>query len=168
MDCQSLNLLRSTSDSTQPIRLIDYEYAGLNPRAVDLANTFCEFTDMNNLRADYERQYPDEETQNTLLRAYLSEIVRSTNNGDSTQPSWRRYCRRDDDDDGSLVVGGAFLEALRSEIGRYTVLSHVQWAIWSLVQHYRCRLLSIDFDYAAYASHRLTGYQHHRRRFFFS
>jgi thiamine kinase-like enzyme len=39
MDLQSLNILKKDN----AFCIIDYEYAGMNPRAADIANTFCEY-----------------------------------------------------------------------------------------------------------------------------
>lgn len=150
MDCQSLNLLRpdsnddgneSASSKAGPLRLIDFEYAGLNPRAADIANTFCEFCDMNNMRADYEREYPSEDVQNEFFRAYLKDL-----------------------DSSSLLAGQQeeFLTAMRLHVGKYTVLSHLGWAVWSLVQH---NLSDIEFDYLAYAQHRMDGYELFKAKF---
>jgi len=156
MDAQSLNLLRpvDVDDSSNnaleeetrssSLKLIDYEYAGWNPRVVDIANTFCEYCDMNNLRANFPKEYPSEEDQNSFLRAYLNDI------------------------DSSLLSGGAesedtFLAALRDLIGKHTLVSHLGWSAWSLVQH---EVSSIEYDYLAYAQHRMDGYRYFKQRYF--
>lgn len=139
MDCQSLNILKPTNacDGGGKIQLIDFEYAGWNPRAADLANTFCEFCDMNNLKADYKREYPSEICQNIFLEAYL---------------------------EGSFLgkPPETALDVMRREIGRYTLLSHLGWAAWSIIMAGS----AIDFDYIGYARHRMAGYQHHKEQFF--
>ena len=142
MDCQSLNLLRRGNT----LRWIDFEYAALNPRGVDIANTWCEFCDMNNLRADYAQEYPSEEVQNRFLQAYCDRLVQSPLEGLTTKT------QQDE-----------FLADLRHEIGRMTLVSHLSWTIWSLVQD---RLSTIDFDYLAYAQHRQDGYRYFQQRFF--
>ena len=88
MDAQSLNLLvqmeshvsgthehNAASVSEIPMKLIDYEYAGFNPRVADLANTFCEHCDMNNICAKYDAEYPTLEQQGYFLRAYVDEVL---------------------------------------------------------------------------------------------
>jgi thiamine kinase-like enzyme len=161
MDGQSLNLLRpddshsshpsqtcetDTETEMKPLRLIDFEYAGWNPRAVDIANTFCEFCNMNNLKADYAKEYPSVQVQAVFLRSYLAGL-------ESASPL------------GGLTVNEQtlFISALQQEIGRYTLVSHVGWTVWSLVQH---RLSDIDFDYIAYANHRMLGYHYFKQRFY--
>lgn len=133
MDCQSLNILKDTSSHLPGrIRLIDFEYAGWNPRAADIANTFCEHCDMNNICADFEQEFPSETVQNNFLKAYLER------------------CRPE------LLKEDSVFETLRGEIGRFTLLSHLGWAAWSVVMDNEGA--TIDFDYLAYAKHRLDGY----------
>jgi thiamine kinase-like enzyme len=159
MDGQSLNLLRpdnsfhpsltaeaETESEAKPLRIIDFEYAGWNPRAVDISNTFCEFCDMNNLQADYEKEYPSDKVQDVFLRSYLAGLQSSSPLEGLTE------------DEQSL-----FVTALQQEIGRYTLVSHLQWSVWSLVQHH---LSTIDFDYIAYAEHRMLGYRYFKQRFY--
>lgn len=160
-DGQSLNVLVSSSmhDDTaddqrknhkqdnDDLRLIDYEYASFSPRGCDIANTFLEHCDMNNCRANYAEEYPSMEHQATFLGAYLHAVSSSSNQG-------------------SLVVPprsmNFSLDQLMREIGRYTVISHMQWTIWSLVQHFQSEQ---EFDYIRYAKHRLEGYYFHRQLF---
>jgi len=173
MDCQSLNLLKSSDDDNMTnIRVIDYEYAGLNPRAADLANTFCEFCNMNDIAAVWDEEYPAEAIQDQFLRAYLLE-EESSSSSSSPHPD--------------------YLAALRHEIGRYTLLSHLTWAVWSLIQAANRRSSQqqppkaendnyndaaadtnndepavpeeSSFDYEAYARHRMDGYRYFKRRF---
>lgn len=160
MDCQSLNILTPSEsldddddDDEAPIRLIDFEYAALNPRAADIANTFCEHCDMNNLAADYEAQHPAPEVQNYYLRRYVrradADLARRLDDGDGG----------DDDDDGK---GGRawddFLAAAREEVGKHALISHLGWAVWALAQKRRGGG-GIDFDYGAYAALRMEGYR---------
>lgn len=141
MDCQSLNILKVGKDChSSSIRLIDFEYAGWNPRAADIANTFCEHCDMNNINADYEKEYPSEEVQNTFLIAYLER------------------CQPD------LLHVESALATMRAEIGRFTLLSHLGWAAWSFAMIQEGS--AIDFDYAAYAKHRMDGYEWGKKLFF--
>eukprot|EP00978_Attheya_sp_CCMP212_P000933 scaffold1983_cov45-Attheya_sp.AAC.3 len=129
-----------TQDS---LKVIDFEYAGLNPRAVDLANTFCEHCDMNNLKAQYETQYPTDEEQNVFLEAYLQE----------TKPE---FLKPNDNDKSKRLA------TLRHEIGKYTLVSHMGWAIWAICQHFIC---TIEFDYLGYARHRMDGYRYFKQKY---
>lgn len=60
------------------IRLIDYEYAGVNPVAYDLANHWCEYaadyhTDTPHV-LDYSK-FPDKEHQAGFVHAYIETVV---------------------------------------------------------------------------------------------
>lgn len=197
MDCQSLNLLRPqqqqqhdcdnnnarTNESQQPVlRLIDYEYAGFNPRAVDLANTFCEYCDMNNLCADYEHEYPAPAVQDRFLTSYLINTRDAMSGPASVRSTSALSILKNHADDPEM------LQLLRAEVNRYTLVSHLQWAIWSCVQHHMrcCRsgggspppaaagdlndssnasATSDAFDYQKYARHRMVGYELHKQKY---
>jgi thiamine kinase-like enzyme len=137
MDMQSLNLLKPTP--TGPLKLIDFEYAALNPRAADISNTWCEHCDMNNLRANYETEYPSELVQTTFLQSYLDAL--------------------------NVEYDEVFLDQMRLRIGQYTLISHLEWAVWALVQR---TLSNIEFDYLAYAKHRMEGYDTFKKRYWSS
>jgi thiamine kinase-like enzyme len=135
------------------VRLIDFEYAGLNPRAADIANTFCEYCNMNNLDPDYETQYPTDEQQDTFFRAYIAtaspELAKKLNDlsggGKSGEDGW-----------------APFLAAARLVVGRHTLLSHIGWGIWAIAQ---ASLSTIEFDYLKYARLRLKGYFYFKERY---
>lgn len=164
MDCQSLNILTPIShahrhpypeqcfdskeaDSEEPtIQVIDFEYAGMNARVTDIANTFCEHCDMNNLQPDYKTQFPNNSQQNDFLRAYVS-FARPDLAHDKTISN----------DDWDKI-----LEIMRHQVGRHTLVSHLCWAIWSVAQHY---VSSIEFDYLKYAKIRLEGYEFFKSKF---
>lgn len=129
------------------VRLIDFEYAGVNPRAADIANTFSEYCDMNNLEPDYEVQYPTSGQQDVFLRAYI----------ETASPELAKQL--DQFEDG----WASFLAAARVEIGQHTLLSHIGWGIWAIAQE---SLSNIAFDYLRYARLRLEGYFHFKDRYF--
>lgn len=149
MDLQSLNILTPSNDfldSESPlIRLIDFEYSGFNARAVDIANTFCECCDMNNLNAMYEDQYPTDEMQKIFFREYIQVYNYELNQKLDDNNAWND-----------------FLMTMISEVGKYSIVSHIGWAAWSLLQSVKS---TIDFDYLAYTKIRLDGYQYSRLRF---
>ncbi|CAN0393256.1 unnamed protein product [Laminaria digitata] len=96
------------------VSLIDYEYAGYNPRGYDIGTHFCEWT------ADYASEKPHEldleryplmEERRRFCRAYLG-----TFNGVP-------------DDD----VSAEEVEGLVSETDAYSLASHLWWALWSLI-----------------------------------
>lgn len=57
----------------------------------------------------------------------------------------------------------AFVEALRTEVNRWTLPSHLWWSAWAVVQ---ARYSPIDFDFVDYARLRLAGYRLHKEAFF--
>eukprot|EP00815_Leptocylindrus_aporus_P007867 CAMPEP_0116067534 /NCGR_PEP_ID=MMETSP0322-20121206/11091_1 /TAXON_ID=163516 /ORGANISM="Leptocylindrus danicus var. apora, Strain B651" /LENGTH=381 /DNA_ID=CAMNT_0003554409 /DNA_START=97 /DNA_END=1239 /DNA_ORIENTATION=+ len=133
MDLQSLNILKESTttegdreklgkirlagnydkscndNNVSSIKIIDFEYAGMNSRAADIANTFCEYCDMNNLSLKYA-DFPNESEQNVFLSNYLS-------------------CSRTACTDITLNEENfdAVLKAMRKEVGRFTLLSHLGW-----------------------------------------
>jgi ethanolamine kinase len=129
------------------VRLIDFEYAGVNPRAADIANTFSEYCNMNNLEPEYESQYPTGKQQDVFLRAYI----------ETASPELAKQL--DQFEDGWT----SFLAAARVEIGQHTLLSHIGWGIWAIAQE---SLSNIEFDYLKYARLRLEGYFHFKDRYF--
>ena len=143
MDCQSLNIMKDNNfnNTTNNLKLIDFEYAGWNPRAMDLANTFCEHCDMNNLCANYEHEYPSKETQTTFLTAYLQHAHPKLAQQLDTNNQWE-----------------SVLEVLSKEIGRFTLMSHLGWTVWSILKS-KDQGSGIDFDYLEYARHRMQGYR---------
>jgi thiamine kinase-like enzyme len=153
-DCQSLNVLRELSptnvennnNDNNSFKLIDFEYAGWNPRAADIANTFCEYCDMNNLRANFEADFPSEQNQNVFLQAYVQRV----------QPSLAAEL-------SASCLWEPFLATARNEVGRFTLQSHLGWAIWSVV---KSKEDSIDFDYLAYAAQRMAGYRLFKSRYY--
>lgn len=151
MDVQSLNILKSDQDDT--IKIIDFEYAGWNPRAADIANTFCEYCDMNNINANYEEEYPTRSQQNEYLTQYV-------------QVADPKLAKELDDGEAS-AAWVPFLDQLRLEIGRFSLLSHLGWAVWSVVKANEESSSSIDFDYIHYARHRMEGYNFAKQKFFF-
>jgi len=133
LDCQSLNIMTSPLWGSDEIRLIDFEYAGFNPRGLDIANTWLEHCDMNNLRPDYAGSFPSVGQQRFFLRRYCQE------------------CKVEED----LLNTNHFLEDLRRECLKFTLLSHLNWALWSIIQHDNSE---IKFDFLEYAAIRMQGY----------
>lgn len=151
MDCQSLNILKlkpcPTKDETtfRRLQLIDFEYASNNARVADIANTFCEHCDMNNLVADYKNEYPTDDEQNIFLKAYVQKVDPTLALELGKKQSWHE-----------------FLPAVRNEVEKHTLLSHLAWAIWSIVQYF---ISPIEFDFKQYASLRLEGYIYFKDKF---
>ena len=59
-------------------RLIDYEYAGYNPVAYDVANHWCEYAADYHTQAPHVMDYsrlPDKALQLVFLRAYVNAVL---------------------------------------------------------------------------------------------
>jgi thiamine kinase-like enzyme len=156
MDCQSLNILVAkdvsplASSTDVNLRLIDFEYSGWNPVAADIANTFCEYCDMSNLRADYPAEYPSDAQQEEFFWYYCQAYPRQEftflpQRRDSEE--WKRFAK-----------------ALQQEVGRFSLLSHLGWAVWSIIKSKED--VGVDFDYILYANHRIEGYDWAKTKFF--
>jgi len=49
-----------------------------------------------------------------------------------------------------------FLAKMRDETGKHSLISHLGWACWALIQ---CKTSTIQFDYVGYAKIRMDGYR---------
>jgi len=154
MDLQSLNILYPKSESNPGINLIDFEYAGHNPRAADIANTFCEHCDCNHLCPDYPNEYPSKEQQTIFLSNYLQFIK---NNSHSKDHQYHIPSHEDSEN------WNTFVEEFRNDVNRYSLLSHLGWSVWSVAQALNS---PIDFDYIQYATIRMKGYHWAKENFF--
>lgn len=116
------------------VRFIDYEYAGYNYQAYDIANHFNEFAGVS--EPDY-RLFPDRETQLEWLRHYLGTCRRLK--GEQGEPQDKE------------------VEDLRIQVNQFVLASHYFWGLWALIQH---RFSDIDFNFAHYAMLRFRQYFH--------
>mmetsp|Transcript_26760 Transcript_26760/g.40191 ORF Transcript_26760/g.40191 Transcript_26760/m.40191 type:complete len:620 (-) Transcript_26760:91-1950(-) len=177
MDCQSLNILTplstssssDTGESAAIIRLIDFEYSSFNRRAVDIANTFLEHCDMNNLKPQYENEYPTDEQQHTFLMSYMRQCWSNNqlNRNDSSNCSNNHVetylgdlftCDDANDDEYLCEISEemeTFINVVRNEVTKHTLFSHLEWSCWSIIQSMQS---TIDFDYVKYAKLRMEGY----------
>ncbi|XP_061378828.1 ethanolamine kinase isoform X2 [Danaus plexippus] len=111
------------------VAFIDYEYAGYNYQAFDIANHFNEYVGLSLDDIDYSR-YPCEEFQRRWVHTYLSEFE-------------------------AREVGEEQVSRVCDEVRRLAPLSHFLWAVWALVQYH---LSDIHFDFLRYAEIRLGRY----------
>ena len=151
MDMQSLNLLRDTNNTTPTvIKVIDFEYAGFNPRAVDMANTFLEHCDMNNIKPNYEAEYPSVQLQNDFIQSYIRHLTFLTTDNVLEHAK-------------DVLEEEMFLKNARQIVGQYTLMSHLSWSVWSIIQS---QVSDIDFDYLAYLECRMEGYEYMKGLYF--
>ncbi|KAM7534247.1 hypothetical protein Aperf_G00000109108 [Anoplocephala perfoliata] len=125
------NIIISTNKNE--IHFIDFEYSGYNKVCYDIANHFCEYSGM----ADYDpTKYPSREMQREWVRAYLQAFKKNSGNSMDLSPSE--------------------IEEWLDEIQNFTLLCHLYWGIWSIVQSQRSKL---SFNYVGYALARLNEYK---------
>ncbi|XP_042495659.1 probable choline kinase 2 [Macadamia integrifolia] len=120
-------------EKTRSITIIDYEYAGYNPVAYDIANHFCEKA------ADYHSdkphildfsQYPDLKKRKSFVHVYLS--------SSGNEP-------RDHE-----------VEQLLEDIEKYTLASHLLWRLWGIISDHVNKI--VDFNYAELARQKFKQY----------
>ena len=126
------------------IIVVDFEYAGPNPAAFDIANHFMEWT------ADYHgstphildpARYPTLDQRRNFYKSYITH----------TNPSISEVKREE------------MMNALEKQVQMWSPASHGMWAIWGVVQA-RDNLEVDDggeaeFDYLGYAQCRFNGFQ---------
>ncbi|KAI8391830.1 kinase-like domain-containing protein [Radiomyces spectabilis] len=130
-DTQPGNILRCHDGE---LVIVDFEYAGYNPRGFDIANHFCEwmYDYHSDTPASMETEnYPTEEQQMRFLSAYVAEAKAEH----SDAPS---------------------VEALSKEVAVWVMAGHVLWGLWGLIQ---ANQSEIDFDYFLYSIQRLNAFR---------
>lgn len=139
-------------------------------KAADIANTFCEYCEMTNLCADFDKEYPTLAQQESffwhyLLRADPPRAKQFLMNAQRHQEGENNFDGIDEHVEGppSDAEWNLFCTALQHEVGRFSLLSHLGWAIWSVVKAKEED--GVDFDYMAYARHRMDGYAWAKERF---
>ncbi|RIA90801.1 kinase-like domain-containing protein [Glomus cerebriforme] len=146
-DTQYGNILRLTNGQ---LVVVDFEYAGYNYAAFDIANHFCEW--MYDYRSSDPHKmnlsaYPNDDQQINFLQSYLDTEKYLTsdptidNANFSSPPSLTH--------DNSL-------QKLKSDVYAFTLASHVMWGLWGLVQSGQSQ---IDFDYLSYGLERLKHFR---------
>ncbi|KAK9820950.1 hypothetical protein WJX81_004275 [Elliptochloris bilobata] len=132
------------------VRLIDYEYAGVNPVAFDIANNWCEYAADYHADPPHQLDYsllPNKAHQERFVRAYLHAA-------DALREDASCYgvaaCVADD----ALDAG---VEALRAAALAFLPVSHLLWGLWGLIQARVSQLP--DFDFTAYAQQRLQQFR---------
>lgn len=139
-DTQYGNILRLTDGS---LVVVDFEYAGYNYQAFDIANHFCEWTYDYRSSVPHKMKldlYPNENQQIDFLRSYIDAYSIS---GDHTinNPS---------------ETHDNYLQKLKLEVYAFTLASHVMWGLWGLVQSGQSQ---INFDYLSYGMGRLHRFR---------
>ncbi|KAI8140463.1 kinase-like domain-containing protein [Fennellomyces sp. T-0311] len=128
-DTQYGNVLRM--EKTGELVVVDFEYAGYNPRGYDIANHFCEWMydyHGDNSASMHMEWFPSNEEQLRFLNAYIE-------GGDPM---------------------GLTAEELQKEVLDWVIVTHMLWFLWGLVQVSQSE---IDFDYFLYSTQRLNAFR---------
>ena len=125
----------------ETVSFIDYEYATPGPAAFDIANHFSEF---GGLACDYG-VLPTRSVRHAFLSEYLSSYSSHLGAASEVGGAGARS------DQGGLLD----LDNLFAAVDRFRGLPGFYWGVWALIQ---ATISQIDFDYAAYAEHRLGEY----------
>ena len=132
-DVHSANIIYH--EETDSIKLVDYEFAGPNYAAFDIANHFCKFAGVHSV--DYSR-YPDERVQKTWLRVYLEE-VQKLKQGNTHK----------------ALIDKDAVHHLYCEVNKMALGSHLLWIVWALFQAANS---AIKFDFMEYATLKYSEY----------
>ena len=134
-DLQPLNILKNEEWGEYIVKFIDFEYAGHNPRSLDIANTWCEHTTMTDFTQDYDKEYPNPAQKNFFVVCYLEHLDPAGINGGK--------------------FSDEFVADFITDIDRHALLSHYLWLMWSVRQAIDA---DIEWDYYRYIGVRAEGY----------
>lgn len=140
-DCQENNLLQTPYG----LRMIDFEYAGFNYQAYDIANFFCEFT-MDYTEKNYPfyatnlAAYPDRQSQELFASIYLSEYLENP----------------------ILPTDSKYIAPLLQTVEIFALASHLLWALWSVIRAPQSPTFD-QFDFLDYANFRFNCYKRAKR-----
>ena len=142
------NIIYHTEPVTGPaVTFIDFEYAGYNFQAFDIANHFCEFAGVEVYDPDL---YPDYEFQKTWLKNYLV-TWKELNSCHESHLAGSKSC----EDISALAVSDAEVMQLLKQVEKFALAAHLVWGIWGLIQSQHSK---IHFDFLGYASNRIEQY----------
>ena len=138
-DIHSANLIYEEESGV--VKMVDYEYAGPNYLAFDIANHFCEFAGVEEV--DYNR-YPSKAVQHYWIRMYLEEVQKVKGQ------------------EKPLPIEEEAVHHLYCEVNKVALGCHLMWVVWALFQAANS---TIDFDYMQYASLRYKEYLRRKEEF---
>lgn len=171
--------------------IVDWEYAGYNYVAYDIANHFCEWAgdyhdDVAGTHVMHQERYPTRDEQRNFLRAYRR-MAATTADAESTSTTAQHpyvHARRVSGMDpfhssteslqnlSENASETKQLEDLMHHISLFTLCSHLTWAFWGVVMAVSSVMpmeesgpdAAQGFDYIGYAEGRLRWYQKDKNR----
>jgi ethanolamine kinase len=135
-DALAANIMKH--DETGEVRLIDFEYGGVNFIGFDIANHFNEYaggTDKKNGEPDYSL-LPDEIRQKGFITTY---VQARRNLGKKSEVS--------EDDEVDILL---------NEVKGFVLVNHLYWGLWAVNQ--AANEGTESFDYIAFSHHRFQQY----------
>eukprot|EP00979_Chaetoceros_neogracilis_P004587 scaffold797_cov408-Chaetoceros_neogracile.AAC.52 len=137
-------------NDTGIIRLIDFEYGGINFVGFDIANHFNEFAGGPEKKSgdpDYSL-FPDASEQKLFITSYVRESQLLAGGGDNDDGNGGG----DSDSDSQDQEVAKFSK----EINAFVLANHLYWGLWAVIQ--AAIEGTEEFDYLAYAWHRFNRY----------
>ncbi|KAH8741898.1 choline kinase GmCK2p-like protein [Cryptosporidium ryanae] len=135
-DLQENNLLQTSNN----IRMIDYEYSAVNFAASDIANFFCEFTynychdKPPFFKYNYD-DYPSEELRKLFISVYLSQTLQK-----------------------QILPSDDVVQVTAKVIEVFCLASHLSWGFWSIARTPGYQPNSVEFDFSSYTNIRFSHY----------
>lgn len=119
--------------------MVDFEYAGPNPAAFDIANHFHEWT------ADYHgstphildpERYPSKHERQNFYKAYLTHAMPALVSSSvvTDEPAQGEVRGRFASSGETALDLAMECEKLEAQVRAWSPASHAMWAIWGLVQ----------------------------------
>ena len=156
-------------EHTSTVTFVDFEYAGPNYLAFDLANWLCE----TNIELEC---YPSEQYCRKWVVLYIEEVeklrseISVQNLPDTAQRTHNTVSQKTFHKDGQLTEARAKGEELRHlevasllrEVGVFSLASHMLWCVWALHQATHSQ---VDFDFINYAVLRHSLFIKYREQF---
>lgn len=158
-------------ESNDVITFVDFEYAGPNYLAFDLANWLCETQiELEDFPSDsycrrwiaiYIEEVEKLERENAQVReAVCMQDMLLENKQEAGRPAGNYNTRREVELPQTVV--GLEVGSLNKEVRVFSLVSHLVWCVWALHQATHSHG---DFDYMKYAVLRHTLFVKYRERF---
>mmetsp|Transcript_10434 Transcript_10434/g.15808 ORF Transcript_10434/g.15808 Transcript_10434/m.15808 type:complete len:418 (-) Transcript_10434:105-1358(-) len=149
-DLLSANIMKHSQSGE--IKLIDFEYGGVNYSSFDIANHFNEHaggTDKKDGVPDYEL-FPDDKQQREFITTYVRKTYSLRNSS------------ADDVEEGSKELEEE-IDTLCIEVQAFVLVNHLYWGLWAVNQS--AAEGTDEFDYLAYAFNRFARYTEEKFEF---
>ena len=165
--CANNIFIREEGEGVDKVVLIDFEYAGYNYRAYDIANFFNETTfDYSNTETPFffhsMKDYPDDNKIKEFAAFYLF----FSKQKNQEEMHWEGNIFEKTADSIIEDMGAEFkdeVDVLVQEIKICILFSLMYWMMWSGAN---CKNEKIDFDYIQHGFDRLMMYKGLKERFF--